>query len=260
MLRSVSAALLLAGTVAASATPAPTFPPLPFESPRPAASTAPAPLNLPEIGRVRSTRPACAAVRDLVIPSFKAALSADELYVKTMVPRLDKYADINADPNAGVSRTAALHNLDRDVSTLLDDARKISDALGDPRVAASANDPEVKQVRNALQTLYAAQMARAGALSEFVQRETQKDSLASVGTTNAFDQQANQGAPPPPRSAPDVAFTPIPGMPILHGPDAGLAMADRNNMRDWSTAVRVQTRARENQAAKTFYTIAQSCR
>ncbi|MBV9438966.1 MAG: hypothetical protein JOZ24_03125 [Candidatus Eremiobacteraeota bacterium] len=253
MVRSLSAALVL--TVATTGA-GPTFPPLPVESAPPSPSAAGQP-TLPEIGRVRSTRPGCIAIRDLVVPSFSSALKADELYATTVVPRLDKYAEINADPNAGVSRTAALHNLDRNVSTMLERAREIGRALGDPRVAASVGDPEVLQVRSALQTLFAAQIARAGALSQFVQRETQKDSLAGIGSTNAFNGSPDTGGAP---AIPDVASTPLPGMPILHGAAGGLPLADRNNMNDWATAVRVQTRARENQAAKTFYTIAQSCR
>lgn len=250
-------------TLAAAPTPAPTFPPLPFDSPGPAASNNPA-YGLPQIGRTRAVAPACAATRDLVIPSFKAALAADKRYIEAAKPHLVTYAEVNADPNAGVSKTAAISLLDRDVSAMLEQTQTIAKALGDPRISASVTDPDVKRLRAAMQQLYAVQMARASALNEFVQREGMRDSREQIGSTNAFGGRDSNGQKvqitPPPIATPDVSVTPVPGMPVLHGATTGLTLQDRENMQRWANQVQKETRDRENAAAKTFYTVAQRCR
>ncbi|MBV9409392.1 MAG: hypothetical protein JO164_11260, partial [Candidatus Eremiobacteraeota bacterium] len=80
----------IALVVALAAAPVPTPFPLgtlvPFGSPN--AST---PAPLPEIGRVRSTSPACTVMRDLIMPSVNAALRADARFAETR-KRLPNYA------------------------------------------------------------------------------------------------------------------------------------------------------------------------
>ena len=111
--------------------------------PAAAPTAAPETSPLPEIGRVRSTAPACAALRDLIVPSFSAAQRADNRFVQTRL-RLPQYAEIAADKehHNDVFRTSALARLDADATALLTETQWLDKALRDPRLK-DTTDPQV---------------------------------------------------------------------------------------------------------------------
>jgi hypothetical protein len=127
-------------TFAVAAAASPTASPFPLGTFDPRPQT-PAPA-FPNIGRVRSLAPACASMRDLVIPSLAAAQRADARFVETR-KRLPMYADVVDDPEhrTGVAREFALSKLDADATALLKEALVINRALGDPRLSKTSNDP-----------------------------------------------------------------------------------------------------------------------
>ena len=121
--------LALAATAAAQAPPTPA--PAPEGSP------------LPEIGRVRATAPACAAMRDLIMPSFAAARRADARFEQTRV-HLPQYVEIVADKEhkSDVFRSSMLARLDAEASQILSETLVINKALGDPRMK-DTRDPAI---------------------------------------------------------------------------------------------------------------------
>ncbi len=213
---------------------------------------------LPNIGRTRALNRACAAMRDLIVPSFEAAIRADKRFVETR-KRLPNYAEIVNDPSHQDDgfRQMVLHKLDQDVTELLQQSLILNKALGDPRIAADVDDPQVMAERRALQQLYDAQQTRANLLNEFVIREHVASAKDNIGDNSAFgSHNANQsgGVSPPPR--PNPQLTAHPGMPLR----SQNPLADRNSLQDWGTNIATFVRANENQAAKTFFTIAQGCK
>jgi len=229
-----------------------TFQPLgnpdaPFESP------------LPNIGRTRAVNRACAAMRDLIVPSFEAALRADQRFVETR-KRLPNYADIANDPSHQDDgfRQMLLSKLDRDAAAMMQESLVLNKALGDPRIAANVDDPQVIAERKALQQLYEAQQLRANLLNEFTIREHAATAKQGIDDGGAFRSRASTnysgGVSPPP--APNPSLTAPPGMPLR----SLNPLADRNSLQDWGTVLNTYVRTNENQAAKTFYTIAKTCR
>jgi hypothetical protein len=229
-----------------------TFQPLadpsrPFQSP------------LPDIGRTRATTRACAVMRDLIVPSFEAALRADKRYAEAR-KRLPNYAEVAGDQmhRDDAVQQMVLTRLDSDASTLLREAQVVSKALGDPRIAATVTDPQVMAERRSLQQLYEAQMTRASLLNEFVMREHVATAKRGIDDNSAF-RARNAG-----QSSSFVTAAPVPiaqltappGMPLR----SGNSMADKNSLQEWGTLMATYVRANENEAAKTFYTIAQTCR
>jgi hypothetical protein len=238
----------------AAATPAPTPFPLgtlvPFGAPN-----APTPPPLPEIGRVRSATPSCAAMRDLVIPAFAAARRSDVKFDETR-KRLPDYAELVADPlhRADIYRESALARIDNDATALLNEALTMSKALGDPRLANKA-DPEVVAEKNALNELYLAVQARANTLTEFVTR--QRVAIAKAGIDDNSALFGGPHAPPAIQtSAPTPVLTAPPGMPVLVGNN----FTDKAEMNQWSGDMSRVVRYYENEAAKTFLPIARKCR
>ena len=224
-----------------------------------APSQAPAPdaTSLPEIGRVRSTAPACAALRDLVVPSFSAAERADARFMQTRV-RLPQYAELAADKahRNDVFRDSALAKLDADVMALLDVTLALDKALHDPRLKDST-DPQVVAERNGLEQLYAVQKVRANQLQEFVMRERNATARNGMEDSGAFGGKKaplamNAEAPP----APPAILNAPRGMPLLTGNNA---LADKASLNEWSLGMAAAVRAGENQAAKAFLPIAKSC-
>jgi hypothetical protein len=213
---------------------------------------------LPEIGRTRANTPACAAMRDLVIPAFAAAQRADARFVETR-KALPRYAEIAADRDprerTGIHREAGLARLGTDASRLLQEALTIKKALEDPRLAKSSTDPQVVTERAQLEQLYAVQRARADALNEFVMREH-----AALAPPPANNGTARRTSAPPVDEPPPIT---IPadsgprGMPLLTGinPDE-----DKRRMDDWGTSISLVVRRSEAEAAVTFLPIAQGCR
>jgi hypothetical protein len=228
-------------------TPAPT--PFPIGTLAPLGST-PAPLTtLPNIGRVRTSSPACAAMHDLIIPSFAAALLADARFKQTQV-RLPQYADLVDDPvhRSDVFRLSALSRLDQDADELLKQALVLNRALGDPRLSADVKDPDVVAERAALEQLYDAEKTRANLLKEFVMRQQVATAKLGIDTSNEYTQST-------PTPAPQPVFTAPPGMPVLVGND----LADKNRARQWGADLTANVAYNENQAAKTFLPIARAC-
>ncbi|MBV8578726.1 MAG: hypothetical protein JOZ58_27290 [Acetobacteraceae bacterium] len=244
----------LAAPLAALAAPAPTPTPFPLGTLVPLGSTPP-PSVLPEIGRVRSTTPACSAMRELVIPSFAAAREADVVFAQTS-RRLPQYTDLVNDKMAeGTAyRDAVLARLDTDATALLQKAQVLSRALGDPRLSTESKDPQVEAEREQLEQLYETQMARATLLSQFVLREQVKYAKSGgVGDNSALSGRNLDMRPTP---TPIPGQTAPPGMPVL----TGISMSDKNAINDWSTGISMAVRSSENKAAKTFLLIAQKCR
>ena len=220
-------------------------------------TAAPNATSLPEIGRVRSTAPACAAMRDLVLPSFSAAQRADARFLETRV-RLPQYAEIAADKEHrnGVFRDSALAKLDADATAMLNESLLLDKALRDPRLKDST-DPQVVAERDGLQQLYAVQKARANQLQEFVMREriaTVRNGMEDSGALRGKRAPATVNAEPPPDTAP-VLNAPR-GMPRLTGVNA---LVDKASLNEWSLNMAAAVRVGENLAAKTFLPIAKSC-
>src|SRR5665213_1489864 len=141
-------------------------------------------------------------MRDLIVPSFEAAIRADKRFVETR-KRLPNYAEIVNDPSHQDDgfRQMVLHKLDQDVTELLQQSLILNKALGDPRIAADVDDPQVMAERRALQQLYDAQQTRANLLNEFVIREHVASAKDNIGDNSAFgSHNANQsgGVSPPP--------------------------------------------------------------
>ncbi|HEX3466610.1 MAG TPA: hypothetical protein VHT05_00760 [Candidatus Elarobacter sp.] len=237
----------------AAAEPAAT--PFPIGTLAPFGAT-PAPLSsLPNIGRVRANSPACAAMRDLIIPSFVAARQADARFAQTQV-RLPQYADLIDDPlhRADVYRESALAKLDQDAGELLRDALIVNKALGDPRLSAEQTDPDVVAERKALEQLYDAEKTRANLLNEFVMR--QRNAIATAGIdTSANDYAAPNGQAPTEQPHPSPVLTAPPGMPVLIGNN----LSDRSQARQWGADLTANVAYNEDQAAKTFLPIARGC-
>jgi hypothetical protein len=250
----VSAAL----AVAFAAAPTPKPQPFPLGTLQPFGTETPAPAsNLPEIGRVRAATPVCAAMRDLVVPSFAAARRADARFSETRV-RLPKYIEIADDPEhrTDVFRESALSKLDADATKILEETLVLNKALGDPRFK-DPTDPQVIAVKHQLDQLYRTQQARANQLQEFVMRQRNEIAKNGLGDNHAFaprnqnQSQAPQTAPPPP------SLNAPPGMPLLIGK---IALADKASLNEWSGNMAAAVRKSENLAAQTFLPIAQSCR
>jgi hypothetical protein len=248
-------ALVLALAAAAAAQAPPT--PAPEGSP------------LPEIGRVRSTAPACAAMRDLIVPSFAAARRADARFEQTRV-HLPQYVEMIADPEhkSDVFRSSMLSRLDAEASAILNETLAINKALGDPRLK-DTSDPTIAAEKAQLQQLYNTQQARANLLEQYVMRERNQvvrhgmeDSGGFKGKHAPAQPGGTMTLPPEPQqptdhTAPEPSLTAAPGMPVLSGV---MPMADKAAIKQWTSDMANAVRFSENQAAKTFLTIANVCR
>jgi hypothetical protein len=260
---SLVAAAVVAVTAGAAAAPVakPTATPFVLGTFQPAppadGSGAPFSPGLPNIGRTRSVTPACATMRDLVVPSFAAAVRADKRFAETR-KRLPNYADIAGDPSHkdDAYRESVLHQLSRDASSLLEEALVMNKALGDPRISADVKDPQVMAQRRQLEQLYVAQATRANLLNEFVMREQMSGARRGLEDPGAFRARNAAPLPVPVPEVPVPQLTAPPGMPLR----SGISMTDKNLLADWGTSLSVYVRKSENEAAKTFYPIARSCR
>lgn len=213
---------------------------------------------LPNIGRTRAVSHACAAMRDLIVPSFAAAVRADKRFAETR-KRLPSYADISTDPmhRDDGYQEMMLTRLDADASSLLQETLVLRKALGDPRIAPDPNDPQITAERRSLQQLYEAQQSRANLLNEFVIRERAAAAKHGIDDNSALGgRNPNYAGPGGPTPVPNPGLTAPPGMPLR----SGISMIDRNRLTEWGTSIATYVRANENQAAKTFYGIAQGCR
>ena len=149
------------------------------------------------------------------------------------------------------------NHLSIDSASLLRDTDTIRKLLEDPRLSANSSDPTIREEREQLERILAAQQARASALSELVLRESTYLSKHLVGWEDpaAFSQMNLPRDPDaPPRPLPRM--TAPPGMPLLNGFDA----ADRARVDEWGAAMTRVVHASEEQAAKAFLPLAQGCR
>lgn len=255
-IRLIAVPLIAATVLAASASASRAQPEA--TAPVPAAST------LPEIGRTRATSLACAVMRDVVIRAFATAQHADARFgaVRTTLPR---YIQLKSDYNSqrapvksdGIMLESQFNRLSIDTASLMRDTDAIRKLLEDPRLSATSSDPTVRQEREQLERLLAAQQARANYLSELMLRESTYLSKHMVGFEDP-GALATMGIVPnvdtPPRPLPKM--TAPPGMPLLNGFDA----ADRARVNEWGAAMTAMVHASEEQAAKTFLPLAQGCR
>ena len=257
MIRAIAAHLLLAAAMVAAATPAVRAQP----EPAPAGSSAPA---LPEIGRTRATTAACAVMRDIAIPAFAAAQRGDARFggLRAGLPR---YIQLKSDYNSqrvlvksdGIMLESQYNRLSTDTASLLRETDAIRKLLDDPRLSAASSDPTIREEREQLEHVYAAQQARASVLSQLVLRESTYLSKHLVGYEDpaAFAKMnIKQDVDTPPRPLPVI--TAPPGMPLLSGFDA----ADRSRIDEWGAAMTRIAHDSEEQAAKTFLPLAQGCR
>jgi len=229
-------------------------------APEPSASPA---AQLPEIGRVRATSAACAAMRDVVIPAFAAARRADAQF-GTVRQDLPRYIQLKADyksqqdtvKSGGVTLEAQWHKVSSESASLLHETEAIRKLLDDPRLPAQSSDPAIRLERERLEALYAAQQARASYLNQLMQRESASLAKSAVGTEDPLAFPQGQHVQIDPQARPRPASTALPGMPLLNGFDA----ADRARIEDWSAAQVRAVHETEEQAAKTFLPFAQGCR
>lgn len=240
-------------------------------APEPSASPA---AQLPEIGRVRATSAACAAMRDVVIPSYAAAMRADARFAETR-KRLPQLADVLGDyyhqrakvKSDGVFLEAAVTRLGVDAANLLHEAAIIRKLLDDPRLR-DTQDPSVQAERAALQQVYETQQARATALNELATRQSVELTRDNVGMESDFvktnkqimaevhsqDTEELGKSRPSPIPAPTISARAA--MPLI----TGLEARDRAALDEWAAGVQSAVRQSENQASRTLLPIAQSCR
>jgi hypothetical protein len=230
-----------------------------------ASSPEPAPSDLPEIGHTKSTTPACAVMRDLVIPSFAAARRADARFAVTQT-RLPRYAEARADVKndrntAGTDnqiveglQESLLSQIDQDAANMLGYAAFIGKALGDPRLAADSKDPDVQEERAQLQALYAVQQSRAAALAELAARDRVKLTTSQMGAARIKGKMAE--ATVSDAASPQPFETAAPAMPNF----SGNSFADKQRMSAWTRDMAKAVADAENRAAKSFLPLAQRCR
>ncbi len=186
--------------------------------------------------------PSCAVMRDLAIPAFTAARAADRQFAAAS-KNLTGYVggkddESDAQPDSDAKRRYLLSKLGQDKTKLLQHAKVIADALGDPRFASDIPDPSVRAERAQLQSLYDSQINRAALLNQFVMREE----IKAMGVLRSA--QGGRSDEPPP------------GMPAIRGK---IPLADVATIQDWTGQLAAGVKANEEVVAKTFYGIARSC-
>ncbi len=217
-------------------------------TPTPAPSSA---GQLPEIGRVRSITPGCIVMRDLVAPSYAAALRADLRFAK-LRKAFPKYAEAVADDYAEGSKSMALAALDREAQAMRDEALLLSRALDDPRLV-HPTEPQVIAEKRELQQLYDKQSGRANLAWEFVLRER----VTTIRSGTAPLESRLSRSPAFPTFNPIAVATSAPGMPP---PMRGNELGDKRAFDDWAGDLAVQVRASEHQMAAALLPISTTCR
>jgi len=251
---------------------------------------------VPEIGRAKSKAPACAALQDLVSPSFAAALRADNDF-KQAAPQFAAYAAAKASATSlptNVTRVTSagdrpmqskvgadeldsptpelyLARLDKVLADMKREAAAINKALGDPRLATDSSDPAVQSERKQLSELYDVQVARIAALQEFLDRQRMGRSRTDTNLTNntAFDSGAKGtkggGGKPAVNTADNQAAAAAAldsgHVAYLFGQPSlnGQAGNDKQSINDWTSSMGRAVRDNENTAAKIFFALALNC-
>jgi len=217
-------------------------------------SPAPSPSEIPVIGRTHSMTEPCVVLRDRVAPSLGAAMDADAAFGDAG-RRLRGYDD-NPRPSRNASSTLMLIRLGRNVSAMAKDVRSISDALGDPRLKPPVQDPQMRALREALQTLYDSANAKLNALNGYVEaRQMQGMFAMDEGLTKM--QAATGGTP----GATRVLETPEPYNDQLATPHPGAHAAAPTTPPEVAvTKPDPRTAALDALAAKRIIAIADVCR
>ncbi|GAC1573893.1 MAG: hypothetical protein NVS3B7_05520 [Candidatus Elarobacter sp.] len=244
--------------LALAASPKPAAAPNPFTL-EPSAAPSPAGLSLPSIGRTHVASPACAAHRDVVLPSLGAAMHADTRFVQAK-DHLTQYASHADDAITwGVIRSKLLHDIDRDALAMLDDSLVMGRALGDPRLSQRSTDSQIVAPRDALPQIYDAHNARAWLLFKF-SKTKQLAALRDLGAGNPFGsaglsaKTSSDDAPkvPDPKALP----TPDDGYPL----QSGFAIADRRSVESWTSEVAREVKAVEVSAVPALVAVSHACR
>lgn len=220
--------------------------------------------QLTEIGRIKAVTPACAVMRDVTIPAFRAALNADH-WMTVATPVLLEYTRILASSHKygdgwmdGGARKWRQHQLGQASTNMLVNTVAISDALGSSKMTPANTDPDVQAQRAALQILYDDEHERAVSLWRF-------QFLRAIDTSPGGDGDANAFAPRDTMNT--LASRPLPTpVPTALPTVAGLPSGNGNLPAD-TAAMRAATLARtsagrraEEAAAKFLFPIAERCR
>jgi hypothetical protein len=228
------------------------------QAPAPAATAAPA--DLPEIGRVRSLTPACAAMRELVIPAFAASMGVSKKFDET-APYFSRYVEtIEEEKDNTAVRDMLLSRMGQSVSLMMRDTQKIAKALGDPRLSATSKDPAIVEERKQLNLLYDVQMDRANILNEYLIRQNAGIARTEFQDNSAFASTRSPGGTQD--LTPQPTATPIEydrrrfGQPVLDGKNG---FADKHVMTDWTNDLGAQAKLASNIAAKALLPIAKGC-
>jgi hypothetical protein len=215
-------------------------------TPAPVSSAVPA--DLPEIGRVRSLTPACAAMRDLVIPAFVASQGVSKKFDET-APFFPRYIETIEDEKDNTAlRDMLLSRMGQNVSLMMRDSQKIAQALGDPRLSPNSKDPAIVEERKQLDLLYDVQMDRANILNEFLIRQNVAIGRSEFSDMSAFASTKSPGGTQD--LTPQATPTPVEydrrrfGQPVLDGKNG---FADK------------QAKLAANIAAKGLLPIAKGC-
>jgi hypothetical protein len=241
--------------------------------------------DVPEIGRVKSNAPACAALRDLVIPSLLAAARVDQQFAQA-APQFAAYAAAKAgattlptnmtraNGSPVTSRTTAdeadsptpdlyLARLDKALAGMQKDLLSIGKALGDPRIAADSTDPSVQAEREQLGVLYVVQAARIATLMEFLGRERKSriDADRSLTDQSALHHATGAASQSDDLAAAAAAALSSGHVPYLVGQPQlnGLAANDKQSVNDWTAGIAKAVRESESTAVKKFAAVAQTC-
>jgi len=236
-----------------------------------------APLDLTEIGRTKASIPACSALRSLIAPSFDAAVRADKEFGEA-AGNFAQYAVARVDattlptnvtkandkqmptklvtPDQETARPESLlARLDTELSRMQKDILKIGGALGDPRLAEERTDPVIVTERQQLQNLYEVELARINSMTMFLQKESLRLTKQRFAEDQCHVEGPNCDVHATPPASPSVTGQPFDQPSLTFN-----AMNDKQSIANWTGGLAAQTRAIENNAARTFLAVGESCR
>jgi hypothetical protein len=249
----------------------------PIQEAPPTPAPAVTPLDFTEIGRTKASTPACAALRELVAPSFDAAIRADKQFGEA-AGNFSQYAVARVDattlptnvirsngkqlatrlvaPDPGTATPESLlARLDSELGIMQKDVLKIAAALGDPRLAEERVDPVIVTERQQLQNLYEVELARINSMTMFLQKENlrlTKQRLAEE-ECSVKGPECDVHATPP--AVPNVTGQPFDQPSLTFN-----AMNDKQSIANWTGGLAAETHKVENAAARTFLAVGESCR
>ncbi|MEA2665453.1 MAG: hypothetical protein QOI11_2397 [Candidatus Eremiobacteraeota bacterium] len=243
--------LCAAAAFAAAAAPPSAADPGPLATPAPVSA-------LPEIGRTKAVRPVCTVLRDLIEPSVHAAQRGDRRFNETL-PVLQKYVKLVAENNP-VGRGMTLMAIERGELALAQEQLAIAKALGDPRVAEDATDPDARALRASLLAIEEAQAIQRNFLHRFAHRERLDYILGDLGGTRGSNTVAEGRVRNGPAAASGDAR---PDSPFVHPEDVPLSGNGDHDQRTVETYMRIVANARvqrENAASPAIARTVESCR